>query len=70
MAVRPKVKFSGKNRTMDFEEFMGRMEKAMDQEGVTDDLRVIEMEEWFIREDLEVVHKVKGSCLKEEADLV
>jgi hypothetical protein len=61
MAIRPKVKFSGKNRTVDFEEFMGRMEKAMDQEGVTDDLRIREMEEWFIGEALEVVHMVKKS---------
>jgi hypothetical protein len=70
MAMRPKVKFSGRIKTMDFEEFMGKMEKAMDQEGVTDDVKLNELEEWFIGEALEVVQAVKRSQAEGGADMV
>ena len=55
---------------MDFEEFMGKMEKAMSQEGVTDDVRVSELEEWFVGEALEVVQAVKRSQGEGEAEVV
>jgi hypothetical protein len=70
MAMRPKIKFSGRNKAMDFEEFMGKMEKAMSQEGVTDDVRVSELEEWFIGEALEVVQAVKRGQVEGEAEVV
>jgi hypothetical protein len=70
MAMRPGVRFSGRNKVMDFEEFMGKMEKAMSQEGVTDDMRVSELEEWFVGEALEVVQAVKRSQGKGEAEVV
>jgi hypothetical protein len=70
MADRPKIKFTGNNKTINFEKFMEGMEKAMDQEGVTDNLRVREIEEWFGGEALEVVHMVKQSGSKEESGLV
>jgi hypothetical protein len=37
---------------------------------VTDDLRVSELEEWFIGEAFEVVHMVKRSYFERGADLV
>jgi hypothetical protein len=42
-----KIKFSKKINEMNFERFMERMERAMDAEGVTDDLRVDNIENWF-----------------------
>jgi hypothetical protein len=70
MAMRPKIKFSGRNKAMDFEEFMKKMEKAMSQEGVTDDVRVSELEEWFVGEALEVVQAVKRGQVEGEAEVV
>jgi type I restriction-modification system DNA methylase subunit len=70
MAMRPKIKFSGKNKAMDFEEFMGKMEKAMNQEGVMDDVRVSELKEWFIGKALEVVQAVKRSQVEGGAEVV
>jgi hypothetical protein len=70
MADRPKIKFSGKNKTVDFEKFMEGIEKAMDQEGVTDDLRMREIEEWFVGKALEVVQRVKENCSREGPEVV
>jgi hypothetical protein len=45
----PKNKFSGRNNEMNFEKFMMRMERAMDAEGVTDELRVEHIDNWLAK---------------------
>jgi hypothetical protein len=53
--VAPKNKFSGKANKMNFERFMERMKQAMDAEGVTDDLRVRCIDNWFSGMALKIV---------------
>jgi replication initiation and membrane attachment protein DnaB len=53
--VAPKNKFSGKANEMNFERFMERMKQAMDAEGVTDDLRVRCIDNWFSGRALQIV---------------
>jgi multidrug efflux pump subunit AcrA (membrane-fusion protein) len=53
--VAPENKFSGKANKMNVERFMERMKQTMDAEGVTDDLRVESIDNWFSGRALEIV---------------
>jgi hypothetical protein len=57
----PKIKFSGKINEMNFERFMERMEKNMEAEGVTDELRVENIENWFSGLAHQLVRSIKDN---------
>jgi hypothetical protein len=57
----PKNKFSGRNNEMNFERFMARMERAMDAEGVTDELRVEHIDNWFSGQALRIIQSKKDN---------
>jgi hypothetical protein len=57
----PKNKFSGRNCEMNFERFMVRMERAMDAEGVTDELRVEHIDNWFSGQALRIIQSKKDN---------
>jgi hypothetical protein len=57
----PKSKFSGKNNEMNFERFLARMERAMEVEGVTDELRVEHIENWFSGQALRIIQSKKDN---------
>ena len=65
----PKIKFSGKVDEVDFEMFMVRMEEAMNVEGVTDELRLEHIENWFSGLPLDLVKAYKDNR-KEDASIV
>jgi hypothetical protein len=65
----PKFKFSGKIDEMNFERFMERMDKAMDVEGVTDELRLESIENWLSGLPLSLVKSMKDNR-KEDANSV
>jgi hypothetical protein len=56
----PKIKFLG-NSEMNFERFMASMESTMDAEGVTDELRVEHIDNWFSGEALKIVQSKKNN---------
>jgi hypothetical protein len=57
----PKVKFSGRNNDINFEKFMERMEKNMETEGVTDELKVEYFENWFSGLAHQLVKSIKDN---------
>jgi hypothetical protein len=63
----PKNKFSGKNNEMNFEKFMTRMERAMDAEGVTDELRVEHIDNWFSGQALRIIQSKKDNDVSVDA---
>jgi hypothetical protein len=57
----PKIKFTGKNNEINFERFMETMEKNMETEGVTDELKVEYIENWFSGLAHQLVKSIKDN---------
>jgi hypothetical protein len=57
----PKTRFSGRNNEINFERFMASMERSMDAEGVTDELRVEHIDNWFSGQALRIVQSKKNN---------
>jgi hypothetical protein len=56
----PKAKFSRKTSSMNYERFMREMEQDMSAEGITDELRVRHIENWFSGDALKLVQSTKN----------
>jgi hypothetical protein len=63
----PKDQFSGKTNDMNFERFMETMEQDMSVEGITDELRVKNIDNWFSGRALKIVRSKKNNDIRIDA---
>jgi hypothetical protein len=63
----PKAKFSMKTSSMSYERFMREMEQDMSAEGITDELRVRHIDNWFSGDALKLVQSKKNNAVLVDA---
>jgi hypothetical protein len=63
----PKAKFSRKTSSMNYERFMREMEQDMSAEGITDELRVRHIDNWFSGDALKLVQSKKNNDMLMDA---
>jgi hypothetical protein len=63
----PKERFSRKTNKMNYEKFMDDMEQDMSAEGITDELRVKNIDNWFSGDALKIVRSKKNNDVQIDA---